>query len=196
MREETGSRRESSLANPLLTRDQTSVYSRLLEKKKKKHINFPSPFRLSEVLSASAAVSESLAAGAASLFKLRPDGSGIVAPVPLRGREWPSLAAAFSRRAISRSGPSCQTLGDSQRLCVSSALLHSGSSAPGWLYFHSFFSVVSTPCPSPPALWVTLLSATALRRTGEEPRSRGVVYLILFSIILSPLTRTSGCLVP
>lgn len=133
---ETGSRRDSSLANSPLTRDQTSVYSRLLEK----HINFPSPLRLSEVLSASAAVSESLAAGAASLFKLKPDGSGIVAPVPLRSWEWPSLAAAFSRRAISRSGPSCQTLGDSQRLCVSSAFLRFGSFAPGWPYLHSFFS--------------------------------------------------------
>lgn len=189
---ETGSRRESSLANSPLTRDQTSVYSRLLEK----HINFPSPLRLSEVLSASAAVSKSLAAGAASLFKLKPDGSGIVAPVPLRGWEWPSLAAAFSRRAISRSGPSCQTLGDSQRLCVSSsALLRSGSFAPGWPCLHSFF-LDSTPCPSPPALWVTLFSPTALRCYSEEPRSGGVVYLILFSIILSPLTRTSGCFVP
>lgn len=108
---ETGSRRASSLAISPLTRGQTSVYSgaHLLEKQ----TNFPSPLRLAEVLSAPAAVSESLPAGAASLFKLKPDGSGIVAPVPLRGWEWPSLAAAFSRRAISRSGPSCQTLGDS-----------------------------------------------------------------------------------
>lgn len=108
---------------------------------------------------------------AALLVKFRTDGSGL-RPLPLRGREWRSLAAAIRRQAISRSR---------RRVRLTFCLPQHRLLGPPLLQLvpcDALYAVVSAPFPAP-SLPVTFLTPTVF------PHLRGVVCLILFSIILS-----------